>query len=54
MLENDEFLAVELLEVLAGVFTLEGLLKDITYKFFEGPGCSLGRLLSDWTRQSGQ
>lgn len=33
---NDEFLAVELLEVMAYAFAWEDLLKEITYEFFEG------------------
>lgn len=36
MLGNDEFLAVELLEVMAYAFASEDLLKEITYEFFEG------------------
>lgn len=36
VLGNDEFLAVELLEVMAYAFALEDLLKEITYEFFEG------------------
>ena len=33
---NDEFLVVELLEVMACAFASEDLLKEITYEFFEG------------------
>lgn len=33
---NDEFLAEELLEVMAYAFALEDLLKETTYAFFEG------------------
>lgn len=36
VLGNDEFLAVELLEVMAYAFASEDLLKEITYEFFEG------------------
>lgn len=36
VLGNDEFLVVELLEVMACVFSEEDLLKEITYEFFEG------------------
>lgn len=33
---NDEFLVVELLEVMAYAFSSEDLLKEIIYEFFEG------------------
>lgn len=36
VLGNDEFLAVELLEVMAYAFAWEDSLKEITYEFFEG------------------
>lgn len=36
VLGNDEFLAVELLEVMAYAFASEDLLKEITYEFSEG------------------
>lgn len=39
VLGNDEFLVVELLEVMACAFALGDLPKEITYEFFEG----------DWT-----